>query len=141
MSSSGGRKNQSEDYQNYQKNYKNTEKKLSRHSTKQSSQSTNILSQKSEHSLEWKLEWWKNLDKESKKTIIESIINQFIEEAKKNRAEATRKFLLWLKSDDGAIIFPWLFKEEYREIMVDIAYYIILGTSKGILNWINVFGR
>jgi len=37
---------------------------------------------------------------------------------------------MWLRTEDGAIIYPWLFKEKYRELMIDIAYNYLVGFEK-----------
>lgn len=57
-------------------------------------------------------------------------MNKFLEEAKKDRLMGLIKFSVWLRTEDGAIVYPWLFKEEYRPIMIDIAYYYLMAFEK-----------
>ncbi len=62
--------------------------------------------------------------------VIKAIMSRFVEEAKKDRVIGLIKFSVWLRTEDGAIVYPWLFKEEYRELMIDIAYYYLKAFEK-----------
>ena len=72
-------------------------------------------------SLQDKVEKWKSLPKERKMEIIKEVFDYFISEARENKLVALTEFTAWLASDDGAIIFPWMWKEKYRDVMIDVA--------------------
>jgi len=72
-----------------------------------------------------KLSKWLSLPKEEKVKIIKEILNYFVNEAKENRVVALTEFLAWLASEDGAIVYPWMWKEKYRVVMIDIAANVL----------------
>ena len=67
------------------------------------------------------LQDWLELPQEKKDEIIRNIINHFMELSKEDGMKAGVEFIRWLASPEGAIVFPWIWKEQYREIMIDIA--------------------
>lgn len=83
--------------------------------------------QQSRPSLEEKLRLWQSLPDEEKVKIVRAILEKFIAEASKNPRRASLLFLSWLRSEDGAIVYPWMWKPRYRELMIDIAYYTLKG--------------
>lgn len=66
--------------------------------------------------------------------MVKSILDYFTRRARENKFTALMLFNKWLASPDGAIIWPHLFKEEYRELAVDIAYYYLAIASKIFIN-------
>jgi hypothetical protein len=52
---------------------------------------------------------------------------------------AALEFLRWLRSPDGALAWPYIWRDEYRQTMIDITYHmmnivhkiIILSALKG----------
>jgi len=76
------------------------------------------------------LDKWRKLDEKTKKAIAKSYVEYFIKLAKENSLHAWAIFTSWLASNEGMIIWPWLWKPEYRDIMIEIAYYYLLIISK-----------
>jgi len=70
-----------------------------------------------------KLSKWRELSPEAKHKAIVTIFKKFEEKAKGDKLKTLFEFMKWLQSPEGAIIFPYLWKDEYREVMIDIAYY------------------
>jgi len=68
---------------------------------------------------------WKELPDEEKYRIIREILDYFTKRSRESPALAFIEFNTWLASGDGAIIWPWLWKREYREVMIEIAYYYL----------------
>ena len=58
---------------------------------------------------------------EQRVEYIRQVFNALIETAKQDRMTALMEFIQWLRSPDGALAWPYLWKSEYRQIMVDIA--------------------
>lgn len=81
-----------------------------------------------------KIDKFNSLPKEAKVKVIKSILDYFVKlSEKENKIIAWAKFNEWLASEDGAIVFPHIFKEEYRDLIIDITYYYLLITSKIVL--------
>lgn len=81
-----------------------------------------------------KIEKFNSLPREAKVKAIKSILDYFIKLSEiENKMVAWAKFNEWLASEDGAIVFPHIFKEEYRDLIIDITYYYLLITSKIVL--------
>ena len=67
------------------------------------------------------LENWRELPEEAKVKVVKEILSYFRKRAEENPFEAFIEFVGWLASDEGAIIWPWIWKDEYRQIMIDVA--------------------
>jgi len=68
-----------------------------------------------------KLELWLSLPDEVKARAVRDVMEYFRRRAGENPLAAWAEFSAWLKSEDGAVMWPWLWKPEYREVMIDIA--------------------
>ena len=83
-----------------------------------------------------KAERFRRLPKERKIEIIRNYLRHFIELARKdNPIAAWIEFTRWLGTDDGAIIWSNMWKEEYREegIMIGYAYLLLIEKSKPLI--------
>ncbi len=67
------------------------------------------------------LEKWLKLPDETKASQNVNSSMALADRFEKEPARAILEFTFWLASDDGAIVYPWIFKEKYRLVMVDIA--------------------
>jgi hypothetical protein len=67
------------------------------------------------------LERWLKLPSEAKARIVRRYVEYWADRFEKEPARAILEFTFWLASDDGAIVYPWIFKEQYRIVMIDIA--------------------
>lgn len=69
------------------------------------------------------LQKWQDMTEEQKNKYIHTVFKKFEETARENRQAALILFLKWLQSPQGAIAFPYLWKDEYRQTMIDIIYH------------------
>ncbi len=76
------------------------------------------------------LQEWIELPQEKKDEIIRNIINHFLEVSKEDKTKAAIQFIKWISSPEGAMIYPWIWKEPYREVMIDIAEQMLILFSK-----------
>jgi hypothetical protein len=67
------------------------------------------------------LERWLKLPSETRTKIVRKYVEYWADRFEKEPARAILEFTFWLASDDGAIVYPWIFKEKYRIVMIDIA--------------------
>lgn len=67
------------------------------------------------------LERWLKLPDEAKARIVKRYVEHWADRFEKEPARAILEFTFWLASDDGAIVYPWIFKQQYRPVMIDIA--------------------
>jgi hypothetical protein len=67
------------------------------------------------------LERWLKLPNEAKAKIVRRYVEYWADRFEKEPARAILEFTFWLASDDGAIVYPWIFKQQYRPVMIDIA--------------------
>ena len=90
-----------------------------------------------------KLEVWKKMPHEKRVEYINSVFQKLIEKAKSDPMRAALDFLGWLNSPDGAIAWPYIWKDEYRKTMVDIGYYMIKIANKFLMKAVlqNAQGR
>ena len=77
-------------------------------------------------SLARKIELWRSLSREEKIEAIREVLEYFKRKAKENPMLAWMQFTNWLRMEDGCVMFPWMWKEEFRDVMTDIAYYYIV---------------
>jgi hypothetical protein len=91
----------------------------------------NLEEKLQEYSARWnaefeqKFEKWKKLTEEQRIAVAKKILDHFNQLAKENPQLAAIEFYKWLSSPDGAIVWPFLFRKEYRGIIVDITRHIL----------------
>lgn len=67
-----------------------------------------------------KLERWKKLPYEEKVAKMREILKWFMDQAReKGESVAALMFMRWVTTPDVAIVLPWMWKPEYREVMTD----------------------
>lgn len=74
---------------------------------------------------EKKLHVWRSLSKEERDKVVEKVLEKFQQLASKDPRVAGIEFYKWLSSPDGAIVWPYLFREEFRGIIVDITRHLL----------------
>jgi len=85
-----------------------------------------------EYSRQWnsefqrKLERWKNLTPEQRYKAIIKLLSYFEAKAKESPLVAGIEFYAWLSSPDGAIVWPAIFRPEFRSVIVDITKYLLM---------------
>ncbi len=67
------------------------------------------------------LERWLKLPSEARAKIVRKYVEYWADRFEKEPARAVLELTFWLASDDGAIVYPWIFKDKYRIVMIDIA--------------------
>jgi len=60
---------------------------------------------------------------EDRKKYIDAVFARFKEMAGRDLIGAAIEFITWLRSPDGALAWPYLWKPEYVEQIRDITYY------------------
>ena len=70
-----------------------------------------------------KLEKWRSLPHEKKVEKLREALEYFKKVAERDGAlVASLKFAKWAMTEDGAIMIPWMWREEYRPLMTEIVY-------------------
>ena len=73
-----------------------------------------------------KLAMWQALPHEKKVKALQRLLAWVEKEAKeKGPRVAGLKLMRFLLTEDGAIVWPWLWRAEYREKMINITYDMI----------------
>ena len=62
---------------------------------------------------------------EDRKRYIEMVFNRIKETASQDPIKAAIDFLTWLRSSDGALAWPYIWKPEYVPLIRDITYYLM----------------
>ena len=96
-------------------------------SWRQSTTGYRISGRRSRLSLQEKLALLSQMRPEERAELVRRVMKRFIEMARRDRRAAALAFLAWLQTEDGAVLYPLMFKERYRVLMVDIAYYTLKG--------------
>lgn len=70
-----------------------------------------------------KLEKWRSLPHEKKVEKLREALEYFKRVAEREGPlVASLRFARWAVTEDGAIMIPWMWKEEYRPLMTEIVY-------------------
>jgi len=78
-----------------------------------------------------KLEKWRSLPHEKKVEKLREALEYFRRVAEKEGPlVASLRFARWAVTEDGAIMIPWMWKEEYRPLMTEIVYTVVEITAK-----------
>lgn len=63
---------------------------------------------------------WDKASHESKVKYIKTILDRFMRELEENPQQAAANFMQWLITPDGALAWPYIWKPEYRTLMISI---------------------
>ena len=72
---------------------------------------------------------WERLSHEQRVKYIQSVFQTFMREFQADPRKAGQDFMQWLISPEGALAWPYIWKPQYRELMIDItskAYQLAL---------------
>ena len=62
---------------------------------------------------------------ERRREYVEAVWRTLMRKAETDPAGAYVDAVLWLCSPEGALAWPWMWRREYRKIMVEIGYWLI----------------
>ena len=62
---------------------------------------------------------------EARRKYVEEVINSFIERIQESKVDGVIEFMAWLRSPEGAIVYGYLWRPEYVEVMKDIALHVM----------------
>jgi len=74
--------------------------------------------------------WFEQMSHEDRINYIKGVFNNLMTIAQEDPAKGFFEFLAWLRSPDGALAWPYMWKEEYRQTMVRIAYHFMNAAHK-----------
>ena len=76
-----------------------------------------------EQEFQRKKEKWFKMSHEQRVKYIKAVFQKLMEIAKEDKLRAGLEFLAWLRSPEGALAWPYLWRDEYKETMINVAYY------------------
>ena len=77
--------------------------------------------------------WFEHMTHEDRIEYIRQVFATFTEIARQDKGRALMEFIAWLRSPDGALAWPYLWKPEYRDVMTDVAAHFISVVHKLIV--------
>lgn len=77
--------------------------------------------------------WYEQMTHEARIEYIKQVFNTLLEIAKQDKIAAFMEFIMWLRSPDGALAWPYMWKEEYRKTMVEVASHFISVVHKFLI--------
>ena len=66
-------------------------------------------------------EVWLKLPDSTKRKVAARIADHFKKRIEEDSMMGAMEFLQWLSSDEGALVWPWLWRREYQDVMIDLA--------------------
>ena len=72
---------------------------------------------------------WDKMTHEQRVAYIKAVFDRFIQKAQANPQEALQDFMQWFIAPEGALVWAYIWKPEYRQLAIDItskAYQLIV---------------
>lgn len=77
--------------------------------------------------------WFEQMSEEDRINHIKAVFNRLSQIANQDPVQAGIEFMAWLKSPEGALVWPYIWKPEYVPLIRDITYYAIGFVNKIVI--------